>query len=252
MTRPGGEAAEPVGAPAAALPQERARALFEAYLANRYGDGSAQTSASDPASRVRRWGRRVVPQRFRLRMRVAATALAARPARRRAQRIDANTAVRLHLGSGPVRKPGWVNVDLLGDRVDLAWNLLKPLPFGEGTVEAIFHEHLLEHLSLEEGYRLACESYRVLRPTGVLRIGVPDCGAPHIAWPDAPTRLLALQEFFAEAGHRTMYDTETLSLVLKAAGFPTVEQRPFGDSRLEPAPDGEHRRIGSLYVEAVK
>ena len=114
------------------------------------------------------------------------------------------------------------------------------------------HEHLLEHLSLEEGYRLACESYRVLRPTGVLRIGVPDCGAPHIAWPDAPTRLLALQEFFAEAGHRTMYDTETLSLVLKAAGFPTVEQRPFGDSRLEPAPDGEHRRIGSLYVEAVK
>lgn len=241
-----------MGAPAAAPPQEQARALFEAYLAKRSGGGSAQTGAADPASRVRRWGRRVVPQRFRLHARVAVTALAAPRARRRAQRIGANGTVRLHLGSGPVRKPGWVNVDLLGDRVDLAWNLLEPLPFGERTVHAIFHEHLLEHLSLEDGYRLACESYRVLRPAGVLRIGVPDCGAPEIAWPGAPTRLLALQEFFAEAGHRTMYDTETLGLVLRAAGFPTVEQRPFGDSRLEPVPDSEHRRIGSLYVEAVK
>lgn len=192
-----------------------------------------------------------MPQRFRLHARVAATAAASSRARSRAEEL-AGGDLRLHLGSGPARKDGWVNVDLVGDDVDLTWNILKPLPFASGTVDAIFHEHVLEHLSLEDGYRLAQESHRLLRPGGVLRIGVPDCGTPDVGWPDAPTRLLALHEFFAEPGHRTMYDAETLGLILRAAGFDLVEQRAFGESRIEPAPDSEHRRVGSLYVEAVK
>jgi predicted SAM-dependent methyltransferase len=223
-----------------------ARALVESYLARRQAD---RTPA--PAPLVRRVGRRVMPQRFRLQARVAATAAASSRARSRAEEL-AGGDLRLHLGSGPARKDGWVNVDLVGDDVDLAWNILKPLPFGSATVDAIFHEHLLEHLSLEDGYGLAQESHRLLRPGGVLRIGVPDCGTPDVGWPDAPTRLLALHEFFAEPGHRTMYDAETLGLILRAAGFEIVEQRAFGESRIEPAPDSEHRRVGSLYVEAVK
>jgi predicted SAM-dependent methyltransferase len=223
-----------------------ARALVESYLARRQADRTAA-----PAPLVRRVGRRVMPQRFRLQARVAATTAASSRARSRAAEL-ADGDLRLHLGSGPARKDGWVNVDLVGDDVDLAWNILKPLPFGSGTVEAIFHEHVLEHLSLEDGYRLAQESHRLLRPGGVLRIGVPDCGTPDVGWPDAPTRLLALHEFFAEPGHQTMYDAATLGLILRAAGFDLVEQRAFGESRIEPAPDSEHRRVGSLYVEAVK
>lgn len=228
-----------------------ARSVLETYLAKRHRALEAN-AASAPESGIRRWGRLVVPQRFRLGARLATTAVVARGARRRATKVAGASNVRLHLGSGPVRKADWVNVDLVGDPVDLAWNILKPLPFDEGSVEAIFHEHVLEHLTSEDGYVLARESFRVLQPSGILRIGVPDCGAPHIAWPEAPTRLLALQEFFAEPGHRTMYDFETLALVLRAAGFQAVEQRAFGQSRLEPAPDSEHRRVGTLYVEAVK
>lgn len=220
---------------------------METYLARREG---ARTPA--PAPLVRRVGRRVVPQRFRLKSRVAATAAASRRAIRRAGELAGGGSLRLHLGSGPARKDGWINVDLVGDEVDLTWNILRPLPFQSGTVEAIFHEHVLEHLSLEEGYALAQESYRLLRPGGVLRIGVPDCGTPEVGWPDAPTRLLALHEFFAEPGHQTMYDAETLGLILRAARFGVVEQRAFGESRIEPPPDSEHRRVGSLYVEAVK
>ncbi|HVD25145.1 MAG TPA: methyltransferase domain-containing protein [Gaiellaceae bacterium] len=237
MTAPKAEAAEPA----------EARALVESYLARRRAD-----RAPAPAPLVRRVGRRVVPQRFRLQSRVAATAATSQRARRRAAELAGAGAVRLHLGSGPVRKDGWVNIDLVGDDVDLSWNILKPLPFSDGSVDAIFHEHVLEHLSIEDGYGLARESYRLLRPGGVLRIGVPDCGTPDVGWPDAPTRLLALHEFFAEAGHQTMYDAETLGLLLRAAGFQVVEQRDFGVSRIAPAPDSEHRRVGSLYVEAVK
>lgn len=237
MTAPRADAAEPT----------EARALVESYLARRRAN---RTPA--PAPLVRRVGRRVVPQRFRLQTRVAATAVASPRARHSAEAIRAADPLRLHLGSGPARKDGWVNVDLVGDDVDLTWNILKPLPFTDGSVDAIFHEHVLEHLSIEDGYDLARESHRLLRPGGVLRIGVPDCGTPDIAWPDAPTRLLALHEFFAEPGHQTMYDAETLALLLRAAGFEAVEQRDFGESQIEPAPDSEHRRVGSLYVEAVK
>jgi predicted SAM-dependent methyltransferase len=237
VTAPKADAAEPT----------EARALVESYLARRRAN---RTPA--PAPLVRRVGRRVVPQRFRLQTRVVATAAASPRARRSAESIRAAAPLRLHLGSGPARKDGWVNVDLVGDDVDLTWNILKPLPLTDGSVDAIFHEHVLEHLSIEDGYQLARESHRLLRPGGVLRIGVPDCGTPDIGWPDAPTRLLALHEFFAEPGHQTMYDAETLGLIVRAAGFEVVEQRAFGESRIEPAPDSEHRRVGSLYVEAVK
>jgi len=237
----------PRAVPAPAPSPEEARALVESYLARRKAN---RTPA--PAPLVRRVGRWVVPQRFRLQTRVAATTATAPRSRRTAEAIADDDPLRLHLGSGPARKDGWVNVDLVGDDVDLTWNILKPLPFNDGSVEAIFHEHVLEHLSFEDGYVLATESHRLLRPDGVLRIGVPDCGTPDVAWPDAPTGLLALHEFLAEPGHLTMYDAETLGLLLRAAGFAEVEQRAFGESRIEPAPDSEHRRVGSLYVEAVK
>jgi predicted SAM-dependent methyltransferase len=151
-----------------------------------------------------------------------------------------------------VVKPGWVNVDLAGDAVDLEWDLTTGLPFATSTVDAIFHEHFLEHLTLAEGYALMLESHRVLRPDGVVRIGVPDGDHPEAAWPAAPTRMLALQEFFRDPGHRTLYDLETLVLLLAAAGFEQVARRAFGESRLEPCPDSVHRREETLYVEAIK
>ena len=77
------------------------------------------------------------------------------------------------MGSGGERKAGWVNVDLLGDPVDVAWNLASPLPFAPESVDAVFHEHLLEHLPLQVGAALMQECYRVLKPGGILRVGVP-------------------------------------------------------------------------------
>jgi len=60
-----------------------------------------------------------------------------------------------------------------------------------------------------------------------------------------------LGEFYGH-GHRTMYDFETLALLCHAAGFETVEQRPFGESAVQPCPDHEWREWDSLYVEMVK
>jgi predicted SAM-dependent methyltransferase len=169
--------------------------------------------------------------------------------------------LKLHLGSGVVYKAGWVNIDLLPARVDVPWNLVRGIPFRDATVDAIMHEHLQEHLTLRQGYELACESRRVLKPGGILRIGVPDAGQAVQSyagnWSDdwarsAPTGMIAIQRLFYADGHRAMYDGQTLILLLHAAGFSDVQRYAFGEGRLQPNEDSPHRRGGTLYVEAVK
>jgi SAM-dependent methyltransferase len=184
-------------------------------------------------------------------------------ARRRAVALRGRCPLLLHLGSGRFPKDGWVNIDLVGVPVDLPWNLARGIPFPTARADAVFHEHLLEHLSVAAGYRLLRECARVLKPGGVLRVGVPDVGAYLRSYagmsdfiarlrPGRPTALLAVQEVFYRHGHRSAYDLETLQLLCHGAGFVRVEHRPFGQSRLRPAPDSPHRRAETLYVEAVK
>jgi predicted SAM-dependent methyltransferase len=195
---------------------------------------------------------------------VAATRALSPRERRRAASLAAAGPVRLHLGSGWERKDGWTNVDLVGHPVDIAWNLAQGLPFPDDSAEAVFHEHLMEHLPLAAAASLLEESHRVLAPGGVMRVAVPDAGrylesyarggAGLIAErrPDRPTSLLAVQEVFYRHHHRSAWDWETLDLFVRAAGFDVCEQRAFGESRIDPCPDSEHRAQESIYVEAVK
>ena len=213
---------------------------------------------------LKRIARRLVPAPLRPVVRRAATDLFILREQRRAVEIARRIPLQLHLGSARSPKAGWVNIDLLGDPVDFVWNLARPLPFMDNSVDAIFHEHVLEHFTLREGFALIQQCYRVLKPGSVLRIGVPDVAAYARSYlqgggdliaaarPRRPTPLLAMQEVFYWYGHRTMYDFDTLALVCRAAGFEAVEQRVFGDSRLTPCPDSDHRQLDTLYVEAVK
>ena len=209
-------------------------------------------------------GRKLIPPRARFRARMLATTMMTPLERRRAAKLEARRPLLIHPGCQNVRKEGWVNVDLGGYPVELRWNLLRPLPFREGSVDAVFHEHLLEHFSISDGLVLATDWHRVLKSGGILRIGVPDAGAYVSSYsepdgetlrtfrPEAATRLLAVSAIFDWPHHLTMYDFETMHLLLTAAGFEHVERRDFGETRLEPPPDSPHRRGETLYVEAVK
>lgn len=239
---------------------------FERYIERGRAQDVATTvdQPEDPPLRglLKRYAGRV-----QLPLRLAATNMLRPRERRRAAKLSGHSDLRLHLGSGREPKEGWVNVDLFGDLwnpVDLAWNLKHPLPFPDASVDAIFHEHVLEHLPLAAGLQMHKECHRLLAPGGVLRVGVPDAGAYARSYvdggkgmiedvrPGRPTPMLALQELFYWHEHQTMYDDETLTMMLRAAGFDEVEAKPFGVSRIEPSPDSPHRRSESLYVEAVK
>jgi predicted SAM-dependent methyltransferase len=220
-----------------------------------------ETKSSDATARVLL--KHLVPVRYRGAGRIVLTNLVRHRERRKARLVASRPELRLHLGCGGERKAGWINIDLLGDPVDVAWNLANPLPFGSGSVAAIFHEHLLEHLPLSGGDVFMRECHRVLRPGGILRVGVPDAGRLIRSYagdrsyleelhPGRPAALLAVQELFYWHRHRTMFDVEMLGLLFRASGFPDPRERGFGDTDLDQVPDTERRRAETLYMEARK
>jgi SAM-dependent methyltransferase len=77
--------------------------------------------------------------------------------------------VRLNLGCGEYRQPGWVNVDRYsgpGVTPDLVADAAS-LPYDDGSAKAVYCGHLLEHLTLDEGVpALLAEVRRVLSPSG--------------------------------------------------------------------------------------
>jgi predicted SAM-dependent methyltransferase len=231
---------------------ERVRLL--AYLDHLEALRGADRRGDATTPLPRKIGRRLLPAGYAAQARLAATRLARPRERRRAREFARRAPLRLHLGSGVEYKHGWVNVDLVGDRVDLAWDLTTPLPFPDRVAEAVFHEHVLTLIDLRKGLALLDETFRLLAPGGVVRIGVPEPWPTRSSVPegDELPRLLAVQEIFYYPGNRAMYDAETLELSLRAAGFRQVEQREFGESRMAACPDTGRRRKGTLYVEAVR
>jgi predicted SAM-dependent methyltransferase len=54
------------------------------------------------------------------------------------------------------------------------YDIRRPLPFPDATFDAVYANHVLEHLTPEEGKNFASEVYRVLKPGSICRMVVPD------------------------------------------------------------------------------
>ena len=208
--------------------------------------------------------RSLVPASVRPALKTRLTHLAMPRTRLRARRmVESGRPINLHFGCGEIRLDGWANVDLVGaGAADFLWDLRNQLPFPDGSVDAIFHEHLLEHLSYWQGVTLFRECRRLLREGGVLRLGVPDFGRYARDYVrrtgfieevrgGRPTPLLALAEIAYCYQHVSMWDAETLVSLFVASGFSPVEVRESGSSRLIPVPDTGYRKPETLYVEGV-
>jgi predicted SAM-dependent methyltransferase len=225
--------------------------------------GDLDAAMSRPALSTRA-ARRLIPKTLRPTFKTTLTRARAPWERQKARTLLACGApLRLHLGCGPTHLEGWVNVDLVSTGPDLAWDLSRPVPFPDGSVDAIFHEHLLEHLPLPAAIGFLDECHRLLRPGGVLRIGVPDFGRYardysasrtliERARPGRPTALMALAEIVFCYEHASMWDEETMLSLLHEVGFDTAAAKGFGDSAIQPAPDRPWRELETLYVEAVR
>ena len=81
----------------------------------------------------------------------------------------------LNVGCGHSFHTAWTNIDLVSCSPAVRqYDLRRGLPYEEGRFDAVYHSHVLEHLTPDDAFTMLSECYRVLRPGGVIRVVVPD------------------------------------------------------------------------------
>jgi len=87
--------------------------------------------------------------------------------------------LKYNFGSNKKNIEGYINVDALEmEGVDVVQDLTKvPYAFARSnSVDEIKAEEFLEHVPFNKAYPMLKEWYRILKPGGILKIQVPDCG----------------------------------------------------------------------------
>lgn len=146
--------------------------------------------------------------------------------------------IRLHLGCGGIKLPGFVNIDHRHTRAtDFVCNVTK-LPHLSNSVELIESYHLIEHISHTKVHAMLREWHRVLKPQGRLVIECPDfdraieryrAGEEHCLM-----SIFGLHRFPGDV-HLFGYNFTRLKRLLEECGFGAVERHPTQDYH---GPDG--------------
>lgn len=89
--------------------------------------------------------------------------------------VQSDVKSRLNIGCGRQYHEDWTNLDLKStDPSVICHDITKGVPFESNQFDSVYHSHILEHLTPEQGRELIEECFRVLRSGGILRIVVPD------------------------------------------------------------------------------
>jgi predicted SAM-dependent methyltransferase len=149
---------------------------------------------------------------------------------------DPREPLRLHVGAGRRRLAGWINFDLQPlPGVDVVADATRGLLFSDVT--AIYAEHFLEHLRLDDAVGFLVECHRALAPGGVLRLSTPNLDwvwLTHYALggdeDEQRERAIRLNRAFHGWRHRFLWNRETLARALAAAGFSDLAWCRYGES----------------------
>lgn len=173
--------------------------------------------------------------------------------------LVSNEVRKLQLGAGPTVLPGWLSTDVAPASFRILYlDATRPFPLDDDTIDYIYSEHMIEHVSWHEGLRMLRECRRVLRPGGAIRVATPDLGVlvdlynhpdkpvndRYVAWiterslPGLGARKTSfvVNNAFHAWGHQFLYDGELMELALREAGFTDVQRCSFGvssDAHLE-------------------
>jgi predicted SAM-dependent methyltransferase len=144
------------------------------------------------------------------------------------QHLPSTTPLRIIIGAGQQRWPGWIatqkeDLDLLREE---DWRT----SFHSRQIDALLCEHVLEHLTEDQGRAAAALCYRYLKPGGYLRCAVPDGNFPDEEY----QRTIQIggpgPKDHPAADHKVVYDYKLFTDVFASAGF-EVDLLEYCDER---------------------
>lgn len=193
------------------------------------------------------------------------------------------TAMREKSGAGPPPKqvrrlnwgcgtnnvhPDWINSDIkAAPGIDIVGDIAEGLPLDEGSIDYAVSIHALPELPYPALSGALVELRRVLKPGGVLRLGLPDFekairayldrDADYFLVPDDDVRSLGgklIVQLTWYGYSRSMFTFDFIEELLYGAGFVRVDLCGFGETkgRYPEIVELDDRERESLFVEAVK
>jgi predicted SAM-dependent methyltransferase len=181
--------------------------------------------------------------------------------------VNGNGRVLLNLGCGSVTHTSFINVDALaGWHVHYIRRIDKLRFIADGYADLVYASHCLEHFSHRQVNAVLTEWYRVLKPGGILRLGVPDFDQLVAVYEASGRDLERIQgvlmggQDYPRNAHNCSFNRKSLTDRLTAVGFNTVREWKRGTDELTNLPDytgltflvGERVYAVSLNLEAVK
>jgi ubiquinone/menaquinone biosynthesis C-methylase UbiE len=173
---------------------------------------------------------------------------------------------RLHWGCNTITPAGWINSDIKkGPSIELSCDILEGLPLDDGSIEYISSQHALQELQIADQERALRELRRVLKPNGVLRLGLPDLDRAIAAYQRGRREYFQVDAWETLGGNfishvlwhnytRTLFTYEFAAELLRKAGFRGVRRVEYRQTA-SPYPEVvelDNRPEESFYVEAFK
>ncbi len=179
---------------------------------------------------------------------------------------------RVVLGPGEHFYPGWLHLDLCPhDERYIPFDAREALLMPSASMETVFSEHMIEHISYDQGLFLAQEIFRVLKPGGRVRLATPDLARTCSLAADALNETqrnyvdfinqsfggdynnrasFPINNMFFTYSHAFVYDEITLRELLERAGFTAVtRQMPRSSPNAELNNLEMHHLLGHPWVE---
>lgn len=168
---------------------------------------------------------------------------------------------KLQIGCGSNLLPGWLNTDFNDQNAEVAFlDAGDVFPLESESFDYVYSEHLFEHLDINQQINMLKESWRILKPNGILRIATPSleflfniysspnlcANKKYVEWYMlnspylGPANELVLNKsyhycyvinnFFKAWGHKMIHNVESLKSLAIQSGFSDIKEVEVGAS----------------------